>query len=118
LVYVADRMSNRIQVFRRDGAYVTEGHVAPWTLDQGSAWDLALSDVDDERWLYVADGHNKKIWIVQRSNLEVLGSFGRGGRQSGQFEWVHNLATDSQGNIYTSEVNTGKRVQKFRRIPR
>lgn len=114
LVYVADRQSNRVQVFRPDGGYVREGLVAPWTLDQGSVWDLALSADDAQRWLYVADGHNKKIWILERASLERVGSFGRGGRQAGQFEWVHNIATDSSGNIYTSEVNTGKRVQKFR----
>jgi hypothetical protein len=45
--------------------------------------------------------------------MQVVGSFGHGGRQAGQFEWVHNVACDSKGNIYTSEVNTGKRVQKF-----
>jgi DNA-binding beta-propeller fold protein YncE len=111
LVYVADRTSNRVQVFRRDGTFVKEGVLAAWTLDQGAAWDLELSP--DERWLFVADGHNKKVWILDRETLEVASSFGRGGRQAGQFEWVHNLAADSRGNLYTSEVNTGKRVQRF-----
>jgi hypothetical protein len=116
LVYVADRESNRIQVFNRAGTYISEALIAPATLGQGSAWDLGLSD--DERWLFLADGHNKKVWIIERASLEVAGSFGRGGRQAGQFEWVHNLAVDSQDNVYTSEVNTGKRVQKFRRSAR
>jgi hypothetical protein len=116
LVYVADRESSRIQVFNRAGTYISEVLIAPATLGQGSAWDLALSD--DERWLFLADGHNKKVWTIERATLRVAGSFGRGGRQAGQFEWVHNLAIDSQDNIYTSEVNTGKRVQKFRRAGR
>jgi hypothetical protein len=111
LVYVADRTANRVQVFHHDGSFVKEKNIAPWTLDQGAAWDLALSP--DERWLFVADGHNKKVWILNRDTLETAGSFGPGGRQAGEFEWVHNLATDSHGNVYTSEVNTGKRVQRF-----
>ena len=31
------------------------------------------------------------------------------GRNAGEFHWVHNLAVDSKGNIYTTEVDTGKR---------
>jgi hypothetical protein len=116
LVYVADRTSNRIQVFQHDGTFVKEAIMAPWTLGQGAVWDLELSPHDDERWLFVADGHNKKVWILNRDLLEVAGSFGRGGRQAGHFEWVHNLAADSRGNLYTSEVNTGKRVQRFARV--
>jgi DNA-binding beta-propeller fold protein YncE len=112
-VYVADRDASRIHVFRRDGTFVDELVVQPSTYDQGTAWDRALSPDPDQRWLYMADGHDRKIWIIDRAGLTVAGSFGRGGRQAGQFEWVHNLAVDSDGNIYTSEVNTGKRVQKF-----
>ena len=117
LVYVADRSSNRIQVFQHDGTFVLETIIGAWTLDQGSVWDIERSAFAGDRWLFVADGHNKKIWILERNNLDVVGTFGRGGRQAGQFEWVHNIAADSQGNLYTSEVNTGKRVQKFRRLP-
>lgn len=116
LVYVADRTGDRIQVFRHDGTFVKEALVAPWTRDQGSVWDIELSPFDDERWLFVADGHNKKVWILERDTLEAAGSFGRGGRQAGQFEWVHNIAADSSGNLYTTEVNTGKRVQRFLRV--
>lgn len=116
LVYVADRTSNRIQVFERDGTFVSEHLVAPWTLDQGAAWDIERAGFADEAWLFVSDGHNKRIWILDRETMEVVDSFGRGGRNAGQFEWVHNIASDSGGNLYTSEVNTGKRVQKFRRI--
>lgn len=112
-LYVADRSANRIQVFEPDGKFVAEAVLAAWTLDQGSAWDIAGSAFAGDRWLFVADGHNKKVWILDRESLETLGSFGRGGRQAGQFEWVHNIAVDSRGNLYTAEVNTGKRVQKF-----
>ena len=43
----------------------------------------------------------------------MLTSFGDGGRQPGQFFGVHNLATDSKGNLYRTETYTGARVQRF-----
>lgn len=116
LVYVADRRNNRIQVFRKDGTFVREAFVAPRTLSMGSVWDLDVSPDAGERWLYVPDGTGMRVRILDRETMEVVGSFGRGGRQAGQFEWLHNVAVDSRGNIYTSEVNTGKRVQKFTRV--
>jgi hypothetical protein len=116
LLYVSDRSSNRIQIFEKDGSFVSETIIAPWTLDQGSVWDIERAHFADEKWLFVTDGHNKKVWIIERDGMHIVAEFGRGGRQAGQFEWVHNITADSKGNIYTSEVNTGKRVQKFRPI--
>jgi len=112
-VYVCDRAGDRIQVFQRDGTYVTEGFVAPETLGSGSAWDLAFSSDAEQRFLYLADGSNKKIHVLDRASLEVLTTFGDGGRQPGQFYGVHSVATDSQGNLYTTETYEGKRLQKF-----
>jgi hypothetical protein len=113
LVYVADRPNNRIQVFRKSGEFVKEAFLGTWTLAMGAVWDIDFSPDREQTFMYVPDGTNMKVWILTREDLQVVGSFGRGGRQAGQFEWVHNLATDRAGNIYTSEVNTGKRVQKF-----
>ena len=113
LVYVCDRAGDRIQVFQRDGTYVTEGFVAPETLGSGSAWDLAFSSDVEQRFLYLADGSNKKSHVLDRASLEVLTTFGDGGRQPGQFYGVHSVATDSQGNLYTTETYEGKRLQKF-----
>lgn len=79
----------------------------------GSVWGVTLSRDPDQRWLFVPDGSNKTVWILNRENLKVVANFGHGGRNAGQFGWVHNLDTDSVGNIYTSEVETSKRVQKF-----
>ena len=113
-VYVADRMGNRIHVFNKDGSFIKEGRFATWTIGgQGAAWDIELSGDPQQQWLFAADGANKKVWILERESLEVVSSFGHGGRQAGQFEWVHNVAGDSFGNLYTAEVNTGKRVQKW-----
>ncbi|HCK33992.1 MAG TPA: hypothetical protein DHW20_02360, partial [Gemmatimonadetes bacterium] len=112
-VYVCDRASNRIQVFERDGTFVREAFVATETLGSGSAWDLAFSRDPEQRFLYLADGSNKKVHILDRETLEVLTTFGDGGRQPGQFIGVHSIATDSEGNIYTTETYEGKRLQKF-----
>lgn len=112
-VYVCDRANNRIQVFRKDGGFVKEKVIAPETRGSGSVWDIAFSRDPEQRYLYVADGSNMKVHIVDRQSLEVLSSFGTGGRQPGQFFAVHSIATDSRGNVYTTETLQGKRVQKF-----
>lgn len=116
LIYVADRRGNRIQVFRQDGAFVTEKTVAPLTRASGSAFVVALSTDIEQRWLYLADGTNHKIWILRRSDLEIVGEFGRAGRQAGQFIRPHGMAVDSEGNIYVGEASTGRRIQKFVRV--
>ncbi len=113
LVYVCDRTNDRIQVFRPDGTFVKEGFFETQTLGSGSVWDLALSPDPQQRFIYVADGENRKVRIIDRQSLELLTSFGDGGRQPGQFYGVHNVATDSKGNLYTTETYRGQRVQKF-----
>jgi len=113
LVYVCDRRNTRIQVFRKDGTFVKEGFIAKKTLGDGSVWDIAFSRDPQQKYLYVADGKNEKVYVVDRDTLEILTSFGDGGRQPGQFFAVHNIATDSKGNVYTTETYEGKRIQKF-----
>jgi len=113
LVYVCDRQGDRIQVFTKDGKFVKEKLIEPKTMNAGSVWDAALSNDPQQNFLYVADGENAKIHILRRDTLEVLTSFGEGGRQPGQWHGVHNIATDSRGNIYTTETYDGKRIQKF-----
>jgi hypothetical protein len=113
LIYVCDRGGDRIQVFRADGTFVKEAMIAPETLAMGSTWDIAFSQDDDQEFIYVADGSNMKVHILARDSLEVLYTFGEGGRQPGMFFSPHSIATDSDGNIYTTETYEGKRVQKF-----
>jgi DNA-binding beta-propeller fold protein YncE len=115
LVYVADRSSNRIQVFHKDGRFVKEAFIARATRGQGSLWGIAPSHDLAQQYLYVADGANHKVWILSRDDLRVVGAFGRGGRNAGYFGWVHTIAVDSRGDVFTSEVSTYARVQKFRR---
>lgn len=113
LVYVCDRVNDRLQVFRTDGTFVTEKKLAGDTRGSGSVWDVAFSRDPQQDFLYVADGTNEKIHILRRQTLEELTTFGDGGRQPGQFFGIHNIATDSRGNIYTTETYEGKRVQRF-----
>jgi DNA-binding beta-propeller fold protein YncE len=128
MVYVCDRTSNRIQVFDKSGKFLKEMVVAKDTRGatvalaggatavisaHGSVWDLAFSNDAPQRYLFVADGVNKKVRILQRDTLTEAGSFGSGGRYPGQFLAVNSVAADAQGNVYTGETHHGKRVQKF-----
>ena len=114
-VYVCDRVNDRFQVFRKDGTFVTEYVLEPNTRFVGSVWDIALSEDPEQKYLFVADGTNNEIHILLRSNGRKVGSFGRQGRYAGEFHWVHAIAIDSRGNLYSGEVDSGKRVQKFAR---
>ena len=51
--------------------------------------------------------------MFDRRTLQEVGGFGRIGHYAGEFVFLHNVATDSHGNVYTAEVGNGKRVQKF-----
>ncbi len=113
LVYVCDRPNDRIQVFQKDGKFVKEVRIAPRTLGDGSVWDIAFSRDAAQKYIYLADGRNEKVYVMDRKSLEILTAFGDGGRQPGQFFAVHSIATDSKGNIYTTETYEGKRLQKF-----
>jgi len=113
LVYVCDRTNDRIQVFEKSGKFVREIRVEPETLAQGSVWDLVLSEDKAQKYLFVANGANNYLLTVERQSGRVLNTFSRPGRMAGELKWVHNLAIDSKGNLYTAEVGTGRRAQKF-----
>ena len=113
LLYVCDRVNDRIQVFTKGGRFVKEKFIKPATRGDGSVWDIAFSRDPQQRYIYLADGKNEKVYVLDRSSLEILTAFGDGGRQPGEFFAVHSIATDSKGNIYTTETYEGKRVQKF-----
>ena len=113
LVYVCDRQNDRLQVFQPDGTFVKEAFFAKNTLGAGSVWDIAFSKDPGQKFLMLADGQNERVRVILRETLEELASFGDGGRQPGQFYGVHSLASDSKGNLYTTETYEGKRVQKF-----
>jgi hypothetical protein len=113
LVYVNDRLNNRVQVFTIDGKFQTEVFIERKTRLLGTSFNTAFSPDREQRWLYVADAGNGRIHILDRKTLKEAGAYGRIGRHAGQFIFMHNLASDSRGNLYVSEVGTGRRVQKL-----
>ncbi len=113
LVYVCDRVNDRIQIFTKQGKFVKEFFVRSETLGIGSVWTISFSHDREQKYLLVADGENNVIWILRRGDGVVAGSFGHNGRNAGYFHWVHQAGMDSHGTFYTGEVDTGKRVQKF-----
>ncbi len=112
LLYVCDRPNNRIQVFRKDGTFVREFFIEPETLS-GPVADIVFSIDGPQEFIISADGANSQIYVLSREDGVKHGAFGRPGRMAGEFRSVHNIATDSKGNIYTAEVGYGRRVQKF-----
>jgi DNA-binding beta-propeller fold protein YncE len=131
-IYVCDRGNDRIQVFDKnspdlgkacsnpDGqpgkcGFVAERFVSDHTNIIGTAVSMNFSTDKAQSCLYIGDNANMAIYILNRSNLEELGRFGHSGRAPGEFHWTHQVSLDSKGNIYTAEVDTGKRIQKFLR---
>ncbi len=114
LVYVCDRINNRIQVFKKDGTFVKEWFYEKNTLGNGAVWDVVIWPDPKQTYLLSADGANNEIRVLKRDDGTVVGSFGRNGRNAGQFHWIHAMAIDAKGNVYTAEVDTGKRIQKFK----
>ena len=134
-VYIGERGQNRIQVFTPEGKWLQDMSVAPNTPAQrltegcgglnntklppcGSTYKLVISKDPQQKFLYVADGTNNKVWILDRQSGRTLGSFGGNGRYAGQLHWVNAIAADSRGNIYTGEVEQAKRIQKFAPVTR
>ena len=114
LVYVCDRTNNRVQIFRKDGTFVQQFVIDAKTQGPGSTWGLAFSPLDrKQNYFMLIDGTNNVIETVRRKDGAVVGTFGRPGRDAGAFHWVHAAVFDSRGNLYTGEVDTGKRLQKW-----
>jgi DNA-binding beta-propeller fold protein YncE len=129
LIYVCDRGNNRVQVFNgRDPnigkecsnptgdvgkcGFVKEQSVAVTTNGlPGSAVSMNFSTDPKQTCLYVGDNSNMTIYILKRDTLEELGRLGRSGRGAGDFHWLHQVSLDSDGNIYTAEVDTGKHIR-------
>lgn len=111
LIYVCDRSNDRFQVFNKNGTFVKEFFIAKQSLGVGSVFAIDFSP--DQRFMYVGDGTNQKVWILRRDPLAIVGAFGHPGRGVGQFLRVHDVAVDSKGNIYVAEANEGRRAQKL-----
>jgi DNA-binding beta-propeller fold protein YncE len=116
LLYVCDRSNARYQIFKKDGTFVSEHFFEKQTKLNGTVYELAFSSDPEQKFIYIVDGSNGEVRIVERASNEIIGRFGRVGRQAGEFTAVHNVAVDQAGNIYTAEVQTGQRIQKFRKL--
>ena len=127
LIYVCERGSDRVEVFTKQGKFVQEFYVHPSTPARGpecgvgspkfatcgTVLNLAFSPAPEQKYVFIADMANNKVWIVDRKSGNTVGSVGDEGRMAGQLYYIDGIAADSHGNIYTGEVDTGKRIQKF-----
>ncbi len=120
LVYVCDRQGDRIEVFNKQGHFLKNIFIHTWINppkglpDQwGTAWWIGFSPDPAQKYMYLADGRNEQVHILDRATGQILASFGRGGHQVGEFTHCHTLAVDSKGNIYVAETGNGQRIQKF-----
>jgi hypothetical protein len=113
LVYVTDASNSRVQVFRKSGEFVAEAVVDRANSAPARMTDVAFSADPEQRFLYLADGTQHKIWILSRSDLAVVGEIGSAGTEPGRFGRPHNIATDSKGNLYVAEAHPGRRFQKL-----
>jgi hypothetical protein len=128
LVYVCERGSDRVQAFTKQGKFVTSFFVHPSTPSRGpecggpgsllygmcgTIYNMTFSHDPQGKYALLVDGTNDKIWIQDRKTGELAGSIGDNGRMAGYFHWIDAIAMDSKGNLYTGEVDTGKRIQKF-----
>jgi DNA-binding beta-propeller fold protein YncE len=113
LVYVCDRTNDRLQVFGKDGRFVREVVIAKETFGSGSVWDVGFSTDPKQAFLFINDGTNQLIYVLDRQTLDIVSTFGGAGHWAGQFYGAHNLAVNSKGDLFITETYEGKRVQKF-----
>ena len=118
LVHVCDRQGDRVQVFERDGSFVRNIWIRTGTPElpdrRGTAWWTGFSPDPDERYLYVMNGRNEQVHILDRPSGELLESFGRPGHMLGAFTHGHTLAVDEDWSVYVGETHDGRRLQRFR----
>jgi DNA-binding beta-propeller fold protein YncE len=115
LVYVADRTNNRFQVFRLDGTFIKEIFIARNTLQaEGTVHHFVLSPDKEQRFLYLVDGSNKAVRVLNRQTLEIVANIGgHAGHNAREFFHAHSAAADSKGNLFIGEVNNGQRYYKY-----
>jgi DNA-binding beta-propeller fold protein YncE len=120
LLYVCDRQGSRVQVFDKMGNHIRDIHiprtddfVEPEPVVRGTAWWVTFSPDEAQGYLYVMNGAEEKVHVLDHESGETLSTFGRAGHLLGNFIHGHTIATDSSGNLYVAETNYGRRVQRF-----
>jgi DNA-binding beta-propeller fold protein YncE len=122
LVYVCDRQGDRVQVFDKTGKFQRNIWIKTGTPTlpdpRGTAWWVAFSRDARQQYMYVMNGRNEVVHILDHESGKILASFGRPGHQLGNFIHGHTMAVDSRGNIYVAETDWGRRVQRFAPAPK
>jgi DNA-binding beta-propeller fold protein YncE len=117
LLYVCDRQGDRVQVFDKMGGFKRNIWVRTGTPtlpdSRGTVWAIAFSRDPEQRHMYVMNGRNEQLHVLDHATGKILSSFGRPGHMLGNFTHGHAVAVDSKGNLYIAETDTGRRVQKF-----
>ena len=120
LIYVCDRQGDRIQVFDKMGKFQRNIWIRTGTKDlpdpRGTAWWIDFSRDKEQKYLYMMNGRNEQVHILDHASGTILSSFGRPGHQLANFTHGHTLTVDSKGNVYVAETDWGRRIQKFRAV--
>lgn len=129
-VYVADRGNARIQVFDTDGnfqriikinvppppgARIVLGDTPPTPattnfMAPGSPWTICITQ-GATQYLYTNDAFPGRFYKLTLDG-NVVGMFGKAGRQLKQFNWNHGIACPSENEVYAADLNNW-RVQKL-----
>jgi DNA-binding beta-propeller fold protein YncE len=113
IVYVADRTNNRIQTFSLDGKFLKQTKIGLEGTTNSVPAGFAFSADKQQQFLYVVDSGPMRVVIFDRRSLAQIGSVGMRGAKPGEFDIVHHMAADSKGNLYTAEIVTNRRAQRF-----
>jgi DNA-binding beta-propeller fold protein YncE len=113
VVYVADRTNNRIQTFTTMGKFLKQVRLAQQGTVTPVPAGFAFSQDKPQRFLYVVDSGPMQVAVFDRQSLTQIGTIGMRGPNPGDFDIVHHMAADSKGNLYTAEIVTNRRAQKF-----
>ena len=118
LIYVCDRQGDRVQVYDKMGNLQRNIWIRTGTPElpdrRGTAWWVGFSRDKEQRYLYVMNGRNEQVHVLDHASGKILSTFGRPGHQLGNFTHGHTLAVDSKGNLYVAETDWGRRIQKFK----
>jgi DNA-binding beta-propeller fold protein YncE len=120
LLYVCDRQGDRVQVFDKIGNFKRNIWVRTGTPTlpdpRGTVWWIGFSRDPEQRFMYVMNGRNEQLHVLDRASGKILSSFGRPGHMLGNFTHGHAVAVDSKGSLYIAETDTGRRIQKFKLV--
>jgi DNA-binding beta-propeller fold protein YncE len=113
IVYVADRTNNRIQTFTSAGKFLRQARLAQQGTVTPVPAGFAFSPDPKQQFLYVVDSGPMQVAIFDRETMAQIGTIGMRGPKPGDFDIVHHMAADSKGNLYTAEIVTNRRAQRF-----